>query len=180
MKLSESQLRNFIRQQLKEMAYADGLGSEFTGNIPSENWQYTYFMNEVIKENARIYFLPSDLTLIHRTKNLDLTYDKLDPLEIRKTKQSKRNSSPKIGIYAYNIEDDVPGFENNYGENEITFVMPAGTKVLDLTSLSRGTSARISMETAKQLISKGIDLVTGFDVLGPQEWVVLRKPGTTY
>ena len=114
MKLSESQLRNFIRKQIKEMAYTEGLGSEFTGDMPGENWQYAYFMNEVIKGNARIYSLPSDLTLIHRTKNLDLAYDKLDPLEIRKTKQSKRNSSPKVGIYAYNIEDDVSGFENNY------------------------------------------------------------------
>lgn len=180
MKLSESQLRNFIRKQIKETVYTDGLDSEFTGDMSGENWQYTYFMNEVMKGNARIYSLSSDLTLVHRTKNLDLTYDKLDPLEIRKTKQSKRNSAPKVGIYAYNIEDDVPGFENNYGENEIIFVIPAGTKVLDLTSLARGTSARINIETAKQLISRGIDLVTGYDVLGPQEWAVLRKPGTSY
>ena len=54
--------------------------------------------------------------------------------------------------------------------------MPAGAKVLDLTSLARGASARISIETAKQLILRGIDLVTGYDVVGPQEWAVLRKP----
>ena len=161
MKPVELQLRRLIRETLSDLS-SDGESFD----------QYSGFMRDVKQGQAKIFALSSPLTLVHRSNNMDLTLNDLDPLAIRQTKQGKRNSAPKVGLYAYSIEHDVP----RYGDNKLTIVMPAGSKVLDLTELPRGKSSRIDIDAAHKLVKDGIDLITGFDLIGPQEWVILKKP----
>jgi len=158
-------LRTFIREVLREQ-------EETTPKS-----QYDAFMEEVDKgEKASIFSLPAPLMLVHRSPNMDLTAGDLDPLAVRQTKQGKRGGEPKVGLYAYTEEDtEQPGVAR-YGDNKVMIEMPAGTKVLDLTRMGKGKSNRISMDTAQKLLADGVELITGFDFVGPQEWVILRVP----
>jgi hypothetical protein len=122
---------------------------------------------------GKIFTLTSPKLVVHRTSNPELTADDLDPMAIRQTRQSKRNSSPMVGLYTYGIENDVP----RYGENKIEVEIPAGTKVLDLRDPKlRGTSSRISLEDAKELLASNIKAIVGYDFVGPEEWILLELP----
>ena len=116
--------------------------------------------------------LLSPVYLVHRSGDPSLKAGDLDPLAVRPSRQSKRGGEPKVGLYAYESEHDVP----RYGENRIEFTLPAGTPVLDLTSAGRGATSRISLSHARELLSSGVKAVKGYDYIGPSEWVVLEMP----
>ena len=115
--------------------------------------------------------LKSPLIVSHRSSNLNLTQKELDPLAIRKTRQSK-GKTPKVGLYTYDIENDVP----RYGENKINIELPIGTEILDIVGVKGLYSSRISLDDANKLLSNGIDVVRGKDFIGPPEYIILKMP----
>ena len=134
--------------------------------------EYLKLMLESLLDAGEVFTLEAPKTVVHRSTDLELTADRLDPLAIRQTKQSKRGSEPKVGVYAYGVENDVP----RYGENKIEITIPAGTKVLDLRGAGRGASSRISLSNAKDLLANGVEAVVGYDYIGPEEWILLKIP----
>ena len=134
--------------------------------------EYLKLVLESVAEKGQVFTLESPKVVVHRSTDPELTADRLDPLAIRQTKQSKRGSEPKVGVYAYGVENDVP----RYGENKIEMTIPAGTKVLDLRGAGRGASSRLSLSSAKELLDDGIEAVVGYDYIGPEEWILLKIP----
>lgn len=118
----------------------------------------------------------SPVKLTHRTKNSSLTIDQIDPTAIRKTRQGRKGEY--VGFYTYDTsgenEESSKHLDAQYGEHKIDYVIPAGSKVLDLTDESKGLTSRINQKVAKFFLSKGFDAVIGFDYIGPVEWVILR------
>lgn len=151
-------LRKFVREFLREQEEKKPSDSEeIAANL---------------LKNGKMTNLSAPKTLIHRTTNMSLSINDLEPLAVRQTRQSKRGGAPKVGLYTYSEENDVP----RYGDNKIEIIIPSGTKVLDITELGRGASSRISLETAQKLLQEGVDVVVGLDYIGPPEWIILKIP----
>lgn len=123
-------------------------------------------------ELGEIKILEAPLTVSHRSSNLNLTQKDLDPLAIRKTRQGKSESNPMVGLYTYDIENDVP----RYGENKIDIELPAGTKILDVVNVENFYSTKIPKYVAERLILEGIDVIKGKDIIGPPEYIILKMP----
>ena len=118
--------------------------------------------------------LSAPLTVTHRTTSETLDISQIDPLAERESRQSKRRTAPKVGFYAYGPE--VTDAEvSRYGARKIDVQLPAGTKVLDVTSLDRGTSARITKAEAEALLAQGVQVIRGRDLIGPPEYVILDR-----
>jgi len=131
-----------------------------------------FLLENSLIESGDAKILNTPIVLIHRTDNTDLTYDMLDPLAIRKTRQSKRDPSSTVGLYTYESENDVP----RYGIKKIEITLPKGSKILDVTNMGRGKTSRISKDVAIELIDEGFVAIKGYDFIGPPEWVILKMP----
>jgi hypothetical protein len=118
--------------------------------------------------------LDAPLTVVHRTNDAALDATKLDPLAERASRQSKRGKAAKVGLYAYG-PDVSDADAAQYGSRKIDIPLPSGTRVLDVTGLEGGTSARITQAEARALLAEGVQVVRGKDVIGPEEYVILDK-----
>lgn len=128
-------------------------------------------------ERGETITLNAPVKLTHRTQNDALTIHQIDPTAIRKTKQGRRGEY--VGFYTYDssTEEDKKKsseLDARYGSHKIDYLLPAGSKVLDLTGEERGMTSRINSRTAKFFLNNGYDAVMGYDYIGPIEWVVLR------
>lgn len=144
--------------------------------IKTVNYFYSqateYDLASKMLERGEIITLTSPITVSHRSSNLNLSKEDLDPLAIRETRQGKRKSSPMVGLYTYGPEDDVP----RYGENKIEIELPTGTTILDTTKIKELFTSRISKSVADKLIDAGIDVIKGKDFIGPPEYIILKMP----
>jgi hypothetical protein len=124
---------------------------------------------------CEIVYTDSPINLVHRTHNSQLSIKDINPLRIG-TKQWK-NKREFVGFYNYDVNQGSKRsdeeLDERYGSNKIFYTIPAGSKILDCTG-RRGSTSRIRLKDAQELIDAGFVAIKGYDYLGPPEFVVLQ------
>lgn len=127
---------------------------------------------EATDPRYRTEVLQHDVKLVHRSEQ-PITLADCDAESPRISRQSRRGSLCLSGLYTYLEDETHPGIER-YGDYKVGLVLPAGSKILDTSSVG-GSTSRLYASNMDELRSLGYVAIKGRDLVGPPEWIVISN-----
>jgi hypothetical protein len=120
----------------------------------------------------RTIVLDDDVHLVHRSER-PIRLEDCDAETPRMSRQSRRGRLCVSGLYTYLQSETYPGIER-YGDHILNLVIPAGSKILDASSVG-GSTSRLSSDNMEVLRSQGYVAIKGRDLVGPPEWIIISN-----